>query len=322
MYKSALDKLLEKKYDLKSIMLYGESDFFVSYYSKKIHSCITTCDILSLYYDEYNFESALNYLSQSSLFGDINLLIIKTDKKIPKKELDAIIESTIKNDNSYFIYEYYGDDFKSLVSSFGKNKTDQVRFFKPTINEAMDILRQKANHINLNIESFLLKYLYDIQNSDLGLSVKELEKLAILDDEITTKTIEQLSFNLSSGDINSIIYDILDKKDFKDGLFRILDEGEDEIRFVTTFTSFLVTLLEFHIHARLYAQADSKVILGYTLPKHIEQKYYLYATKININSFHKMIGLLQERELALKQTIKSEKSLFLYTTLSKLQTFF
>jgi DNA polymerase-3 subunit delta len=322
MYKNGLDKLLATKYNIKSILLYGESEFLINHYSKQIEKYIGSGENMSLYFDEYNYSSAYNYLSQSSLFGDINLLIIKSDAKIPKKELDKLIDSTLKSDNSYFIYQYLGQDFKTLLGSFSAKNCEQVRFFKPNITEAMKFLKDRADEIGLQIDTTLLRYLYDSQDMDLALAIKELEKLSLQDEQLSINTIDKICFNLSSSDTNSVIYEILDKKDFKEHLFKLFEDKEDEIRFITTMTSFLVTLVEFNIQARLDGQIDSKEILGYKLPKFIEQKYAMYATKIPISSLSKMISYLQQRELLLKQSIKVDKSAYLYTTLSKLQTFF
>ncbi len=75
----------------KSLLLYGES-FFSFYYVQKILPIWGEKDnILSFYYDEYHYESAKNFIAQPSLFGDVNILYIRGDKKIPKKEtLDAL----------------------------------------------------------------------------------------------------------------------------------------------------------------------------------------------------------------------------------------
>jgi DNA polymerase-3 subunit delta len=321
-YKNNLDKLLAQKYDISSILLYGESEFFIDYYSTLIESHFPNADKISLYFEEYKFNTASEYLSQSSLFGDINLLVIKTDSKIPKKELDKLVDITLKNSNSYLIYKYLGTDFKTLTSSFSPKGCEHVRFFKPNITESIGYLSQKAQSLSLQMDSTLLKYLLDSQDLDVALALKELEKLALQSEPISINIIDKICFNLSSSDTNSVIYDILDKKDFKEHLFRLFDDSEDEIRFLTTLTSFLVTLLEFSMYARLYGQVDSKDILGYKLPKFVEQKYSMYATRISISSFAKMIEFLQQRELYLKQNIKVDKSAFLYSTLSKLQTYF
>jgi DNA polymerase-3 subunit delta len=322
MYKNSLDKLLDGSYNLKSILLYGESDFYIDYYCKKIVSLISSEDKMTLYFDEYNYNTAYNYLAQSSLFGDKNLLIVKSDAKIHKKELDKLIELTNKNDNSYFIYMYTGSDFKSLLKAFDTKVSDQVRFFHPNINEALIILQENAQKFDIDIDTQLLKYLYDSQDMNLAYAINELKKLSILNEEISINTIDKMSYNLNSNDMNSVIFDILSKKDFKVDLFKLFEEGEDEIKFISTITSLLVTLVEFSVHARLFGQVDSKEILGYKLPKFIEQKYISYSTKISITSFSIMISFLQERELYLKQNIKIDKSAFLYTILSKLQTYF
>lgn len=47
------------------------------------------------------------FLLNPRFFGDRNILIIKTDKTIPTKELDSLIGLCAKNDSSYFIYQYF-----------------------------------------------------------------------------------------------------------------------------------------------------------------------------------------------------------------------
>ena len=76
-------------------------------------SNIEDSSIINFYHDEYNFQSAKAHLSQASLFGDRNILIIKSEKKVPKKDLDVLIELCEKNPDNVFIYAYYGSDHKT-----------------------------------------------------------------------------------------------------------------------------------------------------------------------------------------------------------------
>ena len=78
MYKKELDNLIAANKLPKSIMLYGECEYLTSLYTKKISLIFGKKeDILAFYFDEYDFKSAKNFLSQSSLFGGKNILLIK-----------------------------------------------------------------------------------------------------------------------------------------------------------------------------------------------------------------------------------------------------
>jgi DNA polymerase-3 subunit delta len=129
--------------------LYGECRFYIDYYSRLIAHRFGYEEKLKLYFDEYDQEQALNHLKQSSLFGDNNLLVIKVDSSIGTNEIKAIIDATLHHDNSFFIYEFYEKETKKgeskkLADIFKKYKSPQVeevRFFKPFYNQAMQLIK-------------------------------------------------------------------------------------------------------------------------------------------------------------------------------------
>ena len=120
MYKRELDQKLQQALP-KALLLYGENsyliDFYIEYY---IRSLQAEEDRLSLYFDEWDFAQAKNYLSQSSLFGGTNLLIVKHEKRIPKKELDTLIALANKNSDNYFLFGFSGEtrSAKEMQRSF------------------------------------------------------------------------------------------------------------------------------------------------------------------------------------------------------------
>ncbi|MCF6173775.1 MAG: hypothetical protein L3J44_08365, partial [Campylobacteraceae bacterium] len=115
MYKREFENLLNSSQLPKSILLYGACFYQTNLYGEEIVKSlgVQAEEKFLLYYDEYNFTIAKNFLSQSSLFGDRNILIIKTDKVIPKKDLDILVELSFKNSTNYLIYQYFGDDKKA-----------------------------------------------------------------------------------------------------------------------------------------------------------------------------------------------------------------
>ena len=112
MYKSELDNYIKSGKISNSFVFFGESSFLIDMYTKML-SNIDDASVLSFYHDEYDFNSAKAHLSQASLFGGNNILIIKSEKKVPKKELDILIDYCEKNSDNLFIYAYYGSDHKT-----------------------------------------------------------------------------------------------------------------------------------------------------------------------------------------------------------------
>ena len=114
MYKNEFDNYIKQGKISNSFVFFGESSFLIDMYTKML-SNIEDSSILSFYHDEYDFNSAKAHLSQASLFGGRNILIIKSEKKIPKKDLDTLIDFCEKNHDNVFIYAYYGSDHKTYT---------------------------------------------------------------------------------------------------------------------------------------------------------------------------------------------------------------
>jgi len=112
MYKNELDNAIKSGKISNSFVFFGESNFLIDMYTKML-TTVEDSSVLAFYHDEYNFATAKAHLSQASLFGDRNILIIKSEKKVPKKELDILLEFCEKNSDNIFVYAYYGSDHKT-----------------------------------------------------------------------------------------------------------------------------------------------------------------------------------------------------------------
>lgn len=323
MNKNQLIQAIQQKDLPKSIMLYGESHFLIDYFAKWLSQNYVEDkeDVFTLYYEEYNFETAKNQLSQFSLFSDTSLLLIKSDKKILKKDLDQLIEYTQKKDKTYLIYCYYGEDYKSSVySSFARKKgVEYIRLFHPYSNEAIQFLKKKAKYLKLNISDYTLKHLYDIQNENLALAYNELDKIALLDqEEITPQDIEHITFGLGEIKLDQFIYTFLEKKPFLNDLKKLLTKGENEVRIISSIHNFIVQIFLFHTHIKLNGNSDSKQILGYKLPPAIERKQATLAMRFKLNQFEEFLKTLQLAELKLKEESMVDNRALLHSTLGHL----
>ncbi len=319
MYKNEFDNHIRNKTVSNSFVFFGESHFLIDMYTKMLTD-IEDANVLSYYHDEYDFNSAKAHLSQGSLFGDRNILIIKSEKKVPKKELDTLLELTHKNPDNIFVYAYYGSDHKSYnnAKSFAKTGTMNVRFFNPKEYEAQNILMQIAQEKKVNIDKYTLSHLLKIHNADVALCANEIEKFQVFEREISTKDVDALVYGLGEINLDDFTKKLLEKKDFKEDLQNILEHGEDEIRIVSALTSYLTQLYMFNIYIRTNGAPNALEILGYPAPKFVVEQKASQAIKIKPTTFYKLHELLLESELKMKSS-HVDKSAILLSTLIKLQ---
>ena len=319
MYKNEFDKHIRNHSIGNSFVFFGESSFLIDMYTAML-SNIEDANIVTLYHDAYNFETAKSHLAQGSLFGDRNILVIKSEKKIPKKELDTLLEISAKNRDNIFIYAYYGSDHKSYNSakSFAKTQTMAVRFFHPKEYEAHNILAQLAQEKGVDIDKHTLAHLLNLQNGDIALAANELNKFAIFDHPITTKDVDSLVSGVGSVALDDFIEKLLQKKEYLHDLQTLLEHGEDPIRIITLLLSTLTQLYMFNIYIRVNGAPNAIEILGYNAPKFVVDKKASLAIKLKPNSYYKIHKLLLESELSMKNA-HTDKHAVLFATLIKLQ---
>jgi DNA polymerase-3 subunit delta len=279
---------------------------------------IEDASLLKFYHDEYDFNSAKAHLSQASLFGGQNVLIIKSEKKIPKKDLDIFIDFCEKNPDNIFVYAYYGSDHKTYTKAFSKKSTMSVRFFNPNRGEAIFTVSQVAREKQVNIDNYTITHLLQIHNGDVALACNEIEKFRVYDRTITTKDIDNLVFGLAEVNIDDFIKKILNKKDFKKELQNILEHGEDEIRIVTAITAYLTQLYMFNIYIRVNGAPNALEILGYPAPKFIVDEKATLSLKFKPNTYYKLHELLLDSELKMKSS-NVDKGAILLSTLIRVQ---
>ncbi len=320
MYKSEFDNHIRNKKISNSLVFFGESNFLIDTYTKML-SNIEDASILSLYHDEYEFKGAKAHLSQASLFGGQNILIIKSEKKVPKKDLDILIDLCEKNPDNLFIYAYYGSDHKTygLKKTFSKKSTMSVRFFHPNHNEAINLISQVVQEKNVKMDKYSIAHLLNIHNGDVALSLNEIDKFRVYDKDITTKDIDQLVSNLSEIGMDDLIKKVLHKKEFTNDLRNLLEHGEDEIRVVTALTGYLTQLYMFNIYIRVNGAPNAIEILGYPAPKFVVEEKSTLSLKFKPQTYYKLHKLLLETELKMKSAKNVDKGAILLSLLIRVQ---
>jgi len=309
----------------RALLLYGENDYLISSYLQHYINITHAKDsLLTQYFEEYDFNIAKNYLSQSSLFGGVNLLIIKRDKKIPKKEIDILITLVQRSSDNYLLLEYKGEakDAKSLQASFSPKKgANWLRLFEPNMRESIDILQKKSNHIGLEIDHYALQHLLMILNNNLALCANELNKLAILEGKVTSKDIDKLVYSTAPLAMEELLIELFEKKPVVSTINRLIELGENEYAILRATQFFVNQIFLFHAYMKLNGVIDSKEILGYKLPKHIEEQKANLALKVKSQNLLKIFEHLLELELQLKSSSSMDKEALIYAGFIKLQQY-
>lgn len=327
MYKREFENLLKTKKLPKASFFYGSCEYQNNFLVSELLFLLEALndEKLTLYFDEYSFSTAKNFISQSSLFGDRNILIIKTDKPLPTKEVETLIELCTRNDSSYFIYQFFGEDKKALsLTKLFEKATNAlfVRLFKADLNDALNILAYQASKQGLNIDRYVLQHLYMVHMEDLSLCANEFEKLSLLQKEITINDIDRLVYGLGSVSMEHFMTKLFEKKDLSEIYERIIEGGGiEEMRILNATQSHLSQLFLFHAYIKIHGSFDAKAILGYALPTPIAQQRSHQSIKIDLGTYHKLFELLAHTEYKLKKVSNVEKNALLLSSLIKLQSY-
>lgn len=325
MYKNEFDNYLKQNKKFKAYMFYGQSIFLIEQYSLVIAQMFGESDeIEKLYFDDYDFKYAKDKLLQSSLFSSNNILLIKVEKKIPKKEVDALIEACNVNPDSTLIFACMGDgDFKTMENSFSlKTNSVAVRFFQPTDLEATKFLEYEAKMLQMQYEVSALNHLYFMHKNDLALCVNDLKKLAILNQLITINVVDNNCFGIGTVNFEDFLYDLINGKDISDDLTLVLEEGMNEIFLLNQVTSFVQQLFMISSYARTMGQPNPKEILGFVPPKNIWEKKSKLAINIKPETFQNILEYLLDIELDFKSSRIDNQSLYLQSALRKFTVLF
>lgn len=323
MYRRELEGLLSTQNLPNHFLVFGADEYQIELFAKEILSIYNTQDanLLSLYFDEYNYDLAISHLSEPSLFGDKNVLYVKSDKKIATKELKEIILTLKKNQNNKFLFEFYESDMRILTEvsrAFGANF---ARFFKPSSpDEAVMLLARSAAKIGLNITKNALYEIYFIHNENLYLAASELRKLATLNMHIEQDLIKRLVFGVSGISFDDFFNKFLSLKDIKND-FLMLEQEQNfsEILFINSLYKAFFRLFKLHSYIKINGRFDIKEALGYTPPPNITNAIKQQSLAINLKGYEAIFKLLNLAEIELKTNAKIDKTAFMLSLLISLR---
>ncbi len=323
MYKREFDTLLASGKIPRALFLYGENPFLIGYYGARVVERLSLLpeEKNSFYFGEYEFQALKGILSQSSLFGDRSFVLLRLEKKLLKKEIDALLGALEKNPSAYWLIEFYkaenksateySQDCKAMAGSFKGNERAEVRFFDPNQGESLAILRERALSLGMEVEDRWLLSLWMVQNQELGLAYNELEKFALLGRKPEMRDIERLSYGLGSVSVEELCVALLEKKEALKIALALEEEGIEEMALCGEMERFFYQLFLFYAHIRVHGNSDSSEILGYKLPKMIEEKKARAAIGLKEAHFFRIFTALQEWREKIMQGRSRGRGLFL-----------
>ncbi|RTI95112.1 DNA polymerase III subunit delta [Campylobacter jejuni] len=315
MYRKELQTLLSKDSIPNFFFLYGADNFQSELYAEFIKEKYKPDETLKLFFEEYNFTRASDFLSAGSLFSEKKLLEIKTSKKIPIKDLKILVELCKNNADNFFLLEFY--DESSKQSDIEKIFSPHfVRFFKANgAKEGVELLSIKAKQLRVEITQNALFTLFTSFDENLYLAASELNKFSGL--RVDEKTIEQYCYSLNTGSFESFFDKILKKQDFKSELEKILDNF-NEIALINSLYNSFYRLFKITLYAKVNGKIDFKELLGYTPPPQVGQNLSSQAFSLKIEQYKEIFTLLLKSEYELKTNSKLVKKEFLISNLLKL----
>jgi len=325
MYRNEFDNLLRQGKTFDAYMFYGQSVYLVDKYTKIITDklCIDEPP-LKLYFDEFNVKDAYNILSQSSLFSSNNTLVVKLDKPLNKKDTTTLIEACNLNSDSTVIFSCIGDaDFKTMERYFSpKTNSVSIRMFSPFASEALKFIQEEANALNISYETSALQHLYMMHKEDLSLCINDLNKLAILNDTITSSDIDLHCFGFNCINLEDFIFNLVSCQNISKDIEELLDSGTNEIYLLNQITTYIQQLFMISAYARTVGQPNAKEILGFFPPKQIWEKKSRLAISIKPKKYLDMLQFILDLELELKSSKIDQPKIYLQAMLRKFSVLF
>lgn len=304
----------------RAVILYGD-EFLTSHFAVRAQERLPEhLSTLKLYYKEFEFEEARKHLAERGLFSNGSLLIVKTDKKIEAKQLNALLDITRKKEDSFLIMIYEAEDAKAKLTPLEKREDAAVvRFFAPKQNEAVGFLKKRAELFNLRLKESEAYHLLKLYDNNLLLAYGEIDKLAVYG-ETDERLQDMVCVGQSEANTLRLISLIVSRAPFYEELESILLEDDEPM------TALLSIIQVFHrlfmFNAAIRFNLPPSDFLPYVLPSQLADIHAKLAQKISFQQFSALFELLSEMELLFKKSETREKKALLRASLIRLQTIF
>lgn len=323
MYRRELEGLLASGKIPDYFMLYGADEYQIEIFGREILEIYTANEpnLLSLYFDEYDFSRAYSHLIESSLFGGVNVLYIKSDKKIPSKDMKQLLK-VCETNNGRLLYEFYEADSKAVMDIqkiFGLNF---ARFFKPqSPDEAVSLLAKASGKIGLNITKGALYALYAIHNENLYLAASELNKLAAQGVHVDEDMVRSLVYGLSEISFDDFFNKLMSSRSISKELYETMQGASfNEMAFINALYRAFYRLFKLHAYIKSTGKFDLKAALGYAPPQNIANLLKTQSMGLTLLKYQNIFISLNKAEFKLKSTSFIDKNSLIVSLVLHIQS--
>ena len=309
MYRRELQNLLNSSGKFPNFfLLYGSDNFQTELYANFIEKKFAAEESLRLYFEEYDFSRASDFLALGSLFSQKKLLELKCHKKPSAKDLKALISLCKINADNFFLLELYDEGSRQgeLEKIF---ENHFARFFKVGgLKEGVELLAMRARELKIDATQNALASLFLGFDENLYLAGAELNKFEGL--AINENTIKQYCPALSFANFDGFLDKLLSHESIGIELEKILEEF-NEIALINALSSAFYRFFQIAMYAKINGKIDLKDLLGYAPPPAAAEKLKNQALKFKLVQYHKIFKLLLQTEYELKTNPKLAKKDFL-----------
>ncbi|BEG56361.1 DNA polymerase III subunit delta HolA [Helicobacter sp. NHP21005] len=276
MYQKDLENYLKTRVP-RAVLLYGEWEFYIEHYGKKIAKLYPQAQINRAYFSEFDLQETLEWLGLSSLFAQGNLAWLKLDKKLSTKDTQKLLDTLAKNPQNALIIEFYraksqseyAQDFRQFSAHFKHptllDSVLEVRFFTPSYAVLLELVQEKIYALQLQISQEALHLLLEGHNFDLRLIHRDLEKLALLGQEIGLQEVQDLVQGMGAVEVGGFLNALFAKRGVLELWGRLQNEGVDEGEWLRALWRYFYQLFGFFAYNQK-GQVQAKEVLGYTPP--------------------------------------------------------
>ncbi|CCM11360.1 DNA polymerase III subunit delta [Helicobacter heilmannii] len=286
----------------RAVLLYGEWEFYMEHYGRKIANLYPQAQINRAYFSEFDLQETLEWLGQSSLFAQGNVAWLKLDKKLSAKDIQKLLDALAKNPQNALIIEFYraksqseyAQDFRQFSANFKHSGLQdavlEVRFFTPPYATLLELAQEKIHALQLKISQEALHLLLEGHQFDLRLVYRDLEKLALLGSDIGPKEVQDLVQGMGVVEVSGFINALFAKRGVLELWGRLQNEGADEGEWLRALWRYFYQLFGFFAYSQK-GQPQAKEVLGYTPPPAIIKE--LKERCLQVADYATLFSLLQ-----------------------------
>jgi DNA polymerase-3 subunit delta len=279
----------------KYMMFYGDS--FLMDRSLKIAKEILKADEEYTFYTfEYEFKKVEGLLSQGSLFGESTLIILKSEERIEKRELESFIKLINSSEDKFLIY--FSTSKKLGNHELFKNN---YIFFPPlNLEETVFEIGRESRSRGFEIEEQGIEYLIYLKRNSVSEAISELDKLQNLGkSHFSVKDIKGSVSTSGEVKVDEVISYFFKSGDWQKSVNLIEKYGINEIEFITFSLSYVESLYKIKIGRELH------------FPRNILIERETVARNFSMKTVGDFLHILMRKELQFKQGKYGDKEMAL-----------